>query len=115
MGALLAGYDGESSSVANMAQQTDTHKHPSVCRERLTDGSSFVYFFLWRRHLKEAEDERLREWQRVEDKDEGKECVNKGEEKREESHLNENHIQIRVKNELRKRAALRVLHNGHQS
>lgn len=47
-GALRAGYDGENLSVLIWHNTlTDRHerKHPSVCRERLTDGNSFVYFF----------------------------------------------------------------------
>lgn len=46
----------------NMLTDRHERKHPSVCREHLTDGNSFVYFFFfWHRHLKEAQDERLRE------------------------------------------------------
>lgn len=64
VGAVLAGYDGEISYLLiwhNMPTDRHVRQLPSVSREHLTDGSSFVYFFLWHRHLKEAEDERLRE------------------------------------------------------
>ncbi len=48
----------------DMLTDRHAHQHPSVRRERLTDGSSFVYLFLWCRHLKEAEDERVAEGRR---------------------------------------------------